>query len=477
LRNAAPTIRAFYNKSCNMSNYPHSSLWWDTLQESLKQANRPALDGDLDVDVAIVGAGFTGLWTAYYLQGRNPSLRIAIVEAQVAGFGASGRNGGWCSALFPTGIDKLARMFGRDKALAMQDAMHATVHEVERVITKEHIDCEWQRGGTLVLARSQVQLEAAHSEIADWRLWGYGESDYILLNAQLASARAKATKVLGATWTPHCAALHPAKLVRSLANLVESRGVKIYENTQALKISPHAVATSNGVVSAAYVVRATEGYTAQLAGHKRDVAPIYSLMIATEPLSESMWDEIGLSNRETFSDYRNVIIYGQRTADNRLAFGGRGAPYHFGSQIDQRFDLHPQVHAALYATLIEMFPVIAGTKITHSWGGSLGVARDWMASCGLEKSTGLAWAGGYVGDGVGTSNLAGRTLADLITGTDSDLTELPWVNHKSRKWEPEPLRWLGINLGLKAMTIADRTELRSRKRSRLAHFANRFIGH
>ena len=460
-----------------MNSYPHPSLWWETLPTGLAHANRPALVGDLDVDVAIVGAGFTGLWTAYYLQERNPALRIAIIEAQVAGFGASGRNGGWCSALFPTGMDKLARIFGRDRALAMQDAMHSTVTEIERVIAKERIDCDWQLGGTLVLARSVVQLEAAQSEIDDWRSWGYGESDYALLDEKQTRARAQATHLLGATWTPHCAALHPAKLVRSLANLVESRGVQIYENTQALEISPHSVATSNGTVSATYVVRATEGYTAKLAGHKRDVAPIYSLMIATEPLSESVWEEIGLSNRETFSDYRNVIIYGQRTADNRLAFGGRGAPYHFGSQIDQRFDVHPQVHAALHATLIEMFPVIAGTKITHSWGGSLGVARDWMASCGLEESTGLAWAGGYVGDGVGTSNLAGRTLADLITGTHSELTDLPWVNHKSRKWEPEPLRWLGINLGLKAMTFADRTELRSHKRSHLAHFANRFIGH
>jgi len=459
-----------------MTDYPHSSLWWETLPDVLRHANRPPLDQDVEVDVVIVGGGFTGLWTAYYLSESDPSLQIAVLESEVVGFGASGRNGGWCSALFPTGIDKLARKFGRDSALAMQEAMHATVSEVERVIAHESIECDWHRGGTLILARSELQREAAKAEIADWRSWGYSESEYALLDQAETVQRTGATAVIGATWTPHCAVMHPAKLVRSLAKVLANRGVKIYEQTRALNLGPHVVTTARGQIKAKFVVRATEGYTAQLSGHKRDVAPIYSLMIATEPLTEDVWEQIGLTDREAFSDYRNLIIYGQRTADNRLAFGGRGAPYHFSSRIDPSFDLHPQVHEELRRTLVEMFPVLANTEITHSWGGSLGVARDWMASCGLDPKTGLAWAGGYVGDGVGTSNLAGRTLADLITGEDSALTRLPWVNHHSRKWEPEPLRWLGINVGLRAMTIADSTERRTGKPSRLAKAAQRFIG-
>jgi len=460
-----------------MSNYPHSSLWWDTLPEGLKQAHRPTLTHDLDVDVAIIGAGFTGLWTAYYLHQRNPELRIAIVESEVAGFGASGRNGGWCSALFPTGIDKLARQFSPDQARAMQDAMHSTVSEVESVVAQERIDCDWKRGGSLTLARSELQRESAQTEVSNWRKWGYDESHYAFLDEQQTRERTQATDVFGAMWTPHCAVINPAKLVRSLANLVESRGVKIFEHTPALGIHPHSVKTADGQIRADIVVRATEGFTVGIGGYRRDVAPIYSLMIATEPLSEEIWQHIGLDNRETFSDYRNVIIYGQRTVDNRLAFGGRGAPYHFASRIDPRFDLHPQVHKALHQTLVEMFPAIAQAQVTHTWGGSLGVTRDWMASCGLDTATGLAWAGGYVGDGVGTSNLAGRTLADLITHTDSHLAHLPWVNHHSRKWEPEPLRWLGINMGLKAMSMADYTQARSGKPSRLAKLTNRIIGH
>ncbi len=252
--------------------------------------------------------------------------------------------------------------------------------------------------------------------------------------------------------------------------------MKIYEQTAAIQIDPGIITTAAGVIRSKYVVRATEGYTANFAKAKREIAPIYSLMIATEPLSANTWQEIGLGDRQTFSDGRNLIIYGQRTADNRIAFGGRGAPYHFGSKIKPEFDLDPQVHNSLIKILAELFPVLTDVKITHKWGGPLGIARDWMASVGLDQSLGLAWAGGYVGDGVGTSNLAGRTLADLILGNKSELVKLPWVNHHSPKWEPEPLRWLGANVGLKAMTLADFSETRTGKSSRIPKLVGYFTG-
>jgi glycine/D-amino acid oxidase-like deaminating enzyme len=199
-------------------------------------------------------------------------------------------------------------------------------------------------------------------------------------------------------------------------------------------------------------------------------------MLATEPLPDDVWSAIGLSDRQTFSDGRHLIIYGQRTADGRLAFGGRGAPYHLGSRIHPGFDLNSRVHRVLWQTLTELFPVLESYAVTHTWGGPLGIARDWSASCGLN-SDGLAWAGGYVGDGVGTSHLAGRTLADLILGRSTALTSLPWVAHRSRRWEPEPLRWAGINLGLQAMALADRTERRSGRPSALARAVSDHLGH
>lgn len=459
-----------------MTDYRSKSLWWNTLPEEFAAGNRPTLHNEIDVDVAIVGAGYTGLWTAYYLQRQNPDLTIAILEAEVAGYGASGRNGGWCSAYFPTEIDKLGREFGRDAARAMQDAMHDTVTEVENVVREEKIDCDWQRGGTLMFARTPLQWHRAQEYIQHWRDWDYGPEHYSLLNADESKERANASNTFGATYTPHVAAINPAKLVRRLAQIVEERGATIYEHSPVTRIAPGVAETENGVVRARYVVRATEGYTKTIAGAKREIAPIYSLMIATEPLGADVWEQIGLQERETFGDWRNLIIYGQRTADNRFAFGGRGAPYHFGSSIKDDYDKHEKVHSSLLGVLAEIFPAAANATVTHSWGGPLGVARDWMASAGLDHETGLAWAGGYVGDGVGTTNLAGRTLADLITHQDTAITSLPWVNHKSPNWEVEPLRWIGANAGLRIMTAADNSEDKSGKPSKLASVVNGFLG-
>jgi glycine/D-amino acid oxidase-like deaminating enzyme len=425
------------------------------------------------VDVAIVGAGFTGLWTAYYLLGADPSLRVAVVEQEFAGFGASGRNGGWCSALFPTSAATLAREHGHAAAAAQYGALRDSVAEVVRVAAVEGIDADVVQGGTVVVARSAPQLARADAEVAEAAEFGI---ELHRLDAEAARHRLNSTSVLGGTFAPHCAAIQPFKLVRGLAAAVEARGATIHEGTPARTVAPHLVTTSDGVLHADVVVRATEGYTARLPNLRRAIAPVYSLMIATEPLPEATWREIGLAERETFSDYRHLIIYGQRTADGRLAFGGRGAPYHFGSRIKPGYDTVPHVFDALQATLVELFPVLRDVTVTHRWGGPLGVARDWHASVGLDRSTGLAWAGGYVGDGVSTTNLAGRTLTDLVLQRPSPLVELPWVGHRSRPWEPEPLRWLGANAGLRAMTWADAAEARRGHPSRAASAVNRIIG-
>ncbi len=359
-----------------------------------------------------------------------------MVESEVAGFGASGRNGGWCSALFPTSLGE-----------TQDAAMRASVDEVLAVAAAEGIDCHAAKGGTIVLARTPAQLARARAE--------YGDR---VLSPADAGEHLRASGTLGATYTPDCAAIHPGRLVRGLADVVTRRGVRLYERTPATSIEPGLVRTPGGTVRARYVVRATEGFTPRLPGLARAVVPVYSLIIASEPLPPSVWDEIGLARRETFSDHRHLIIYGQRTADDRLVLGGRGAPYHLGSRIRPEFDRDHRVFAGLHATLLELFPVLAGARFTHAWGGPLGIPRDWCASVGLDRTTGLAWAGGYVGDGVSTTNLAGRTLCDLVLERDSELTDLPWVGHHSPRWEPEPLRWLGINAGLRAMTLADAEE-------------------
>jgi glycine/D-amino acid oxidase-like deaminating enzyme len=399
-----------------------------------------------------------------------------VVEAEVAGFGASGRNGGWCSALFPASSASLAEIGGRDGALAQHAAMRATIGEVERVLSEESIDADFARGGIISLARTPAQLVRARAEVDEARTWGRGEDEIRLLDAAGAREVLAGTSVLGATYTPDCAAIHPMRLARALADAVVRLGVRLFEHTRAHELGPGRVVTTGGVVRAGTVVRATEGYTADIPGQHRRLVPIYSLIVATEPLGPDVWEQIGLARRETFTDYRHLLVYGQRTADGRIVFGGRGAPYHFGSRVRPGFDRDEKVFDRLRETLVDLLPVLADTRITHSWGGCLGVPRDWCASVGLDRGTGFAWAGGYVGDGVSTTNLAGRTLRDLILERDTELVRLPWVNHESPGWEPEPLRWLGVNAGLRAMAAADVTEGISGRPSRLARVVSRFLG-
>ena len=446
--------------------YRHLSLWHD--QHPGGWEPRPCLPGDTDVDVAVVGAGFTGLWTAYWLLREDPSLRVAVLEREVAGFGASGRNGGWCSALFPTSWARLEREGGPGAARAMQHELEQTVADVGQVAAEEGIDCDFVQGGTISLARGPAQLTRARAHVADARAHGFGPTTLDLLDADQTRARVRAERVLGAVTSAHCAALDPARLVRGLAQAVERRGGVVHEQTAVLSVAPGRVVTTHGTVRADVVLPAVEGWTAQLPGHRRDLVPVYSLMLATEPLPDHVWAEIGLADRATFTDERHLTIYGQRTADGRIAFGGRGAPYHLGSRVDPAYDRDARVHANLHATLVDLFPVLADAEVTHTWGGNLGVPRDWFPSVGLDRTTGLAWAGGYVGDGVATSHLAGRTLADLVLHRDTARTHLPWVRRRTRRWEPEPLRWAGVTGVTALMTHADRTEARTGRPSRAA---------
>jgi glycine/D-amino acid oxidase-like deaminating enzyme len=441
------------------------SLWHDTLPAEDTMAPRAPLPGDLDVDVAIVGAGYTGLWTAHYLRAADPTLRIAVLERTVAGFGASGRNGGWASAIMPMALSTIAHASSRDGAMRMQREMYGAVDEVGRAAAELGIDCHFAKGGEIEFVRNPAQVQRAREVVAEAARWGL--DDVRWLDVAEAAAIGAPTNLLGAVHTPHCAAIHPARLVRGLAASVEARGVAVHEQTTVRSIEPHRVLTDHGTVRAEVVVRATEGFTPSLAGQRRAIVPVYSLMIATEPLADHVWDAIGLAERTTFTDGRHSIIYGQRTADGRFAFGGRGAPYHFGSAVKPEFDRDDRVHEMLERTLREMFPQIGTAAITHRWGGPLGLPRDWFCGVGLDRATGMAWAGGYVGDGVTTTNLAGRTLCDLILHRDSDLTSLPWVGHRSRAWEPEPIRWLSIRASLRLPSGADAHEERTGRPDRL----------
>jgi len=444
------------------------SLWLETCADDLTP--RASLREDIKVDVAVVGAGLTGLWTAYHLVANAPALRVVVVDREIAGWGASGRNGGWCSSLFAAPWARIQNQHGRTGAQALRRALERTVDDVGHWCDRHQVDAHFVKGGTLTLARGAAQAERVRREVVVDREYAGDETRW--LDSTEARQRLAASNVDGAMFSPHCAAIQPARLARGLARVVESLGVIVYERTPAIAIENRTVATPSGRITADVVVQATEGYTTTLPGRRRMLAPVWSLIVATEPLSADLWAELGWASRETVTDGRHVIIYAQRTADDRIVFGGRGAPYRFGSGTDGVVG-HARTFRHLDAALREMFPAVRDARITDRWGGVLGVPRDWMPSVGFDRVAGYAWAGGYVGDGVGCSALAGKTLAELILELDTPDTRLPWVGHQWRQWEREPLRWLGIHgVGI-LLSAADRVEARTGRRSRFAEMAER----
>jgi glycine/D-amino acid oxidase-like deaminating enzyme len=453
------------------------SLWADTLPDAERATGSPSGTHDTpasgvptSADVAIVGAGLTGLWTAWYLLERDPTLRVVVIERDTIGFGASGRNGGWCSPFLPMSLPTVATRHGDAAAHRMQVAMHHTVAAVGAFVDEHGAPGMFQRGGSITLARSRPQADRLRAHVHEQHRFGFDDTDYRWVGPDEARSMCGAADVLGGVFTPHCAAVHPLRLTHAVARAVLATGATILEHTEVERIERGRAVTSSGTIRADVVVRATEGYTPQLPGERRTLLPIYSLMIATEPLPQAVWDHIGLHDRPTFADGRHLIIYGQRTADDRLAFGGRGAPYHFGSVVRPEFDTDDRIRQLLTDSLRQLLPVIGDAVITHHWGGVLAAPRDWACSVRFDRTTGLATAGGYVGDGLSTTNLAGRTLAALIAGhddRDEELVRLPWVGHRSRRWEPEPLRWIGVNAARAAARRADLVEERTGHTSRM----------
>ncbi|MFE5396291.1 NAD(P)/FAD-dependent oxidoreductase [Streptomyces sp. NPDC056568] len=454
------------------------SFWY--ADDGLPAAAREPLGGDASADVVIVGGGYTGLWTAYYLKRAAPFLRITVLEQKFCGYGASGRNGGWLYNGI-AGRDRYARLHGHAAAARLQRAMNDTVDEVIRVAAAEGIDADVHKGGVLEVACTPAQaarLRAFHeTEVA------FGEKDRELYGARETAERIRVADAVASTWTPHGARLHPVKLVKGLAAAVERLGVTIHESTPVTEIRPRNAVTPYGTVRAPHVLRCTEGFTASLRGQRRTWLPMNSSMIATEPLTDQQWEAVGWAGRETLGDMAHAYMYAQRTADGRIALGGRGVPYRFGSRTDNDGTTGAATVEALREILVRFFPALAGVQIEHAWSGVLGVPRDWCATVTLDRSTGLGWAGGYVGSGVATAHLAARTLCDLVQqdsgqGGRTDLTDLPWVGHRVRRWEPEPLRWLGVQ-GLYAVyREADRRERASHRAgsSRLARLADRVSG-
>lgn len=441
------------------------SLWLDTAPD--RPAPQVGLDGRGQADVVIIGAGFTGLWTAYYLSEFAPERSVLIIEAEHVGYGASGRNGGWCTTEMPTLLANLVRRYGPMAAMRFYRAAGRSLDEIEKVLSTEGIDASWQRDGSLYVARNEPQRR----RLLAWQDMRrrLGINDMTFLEGTAARERLAVKGVLAAGFTPNCAAVQPARIAFGLAEALRRRGVTIAEGTRAVHIGPGRVTTDRGEIRAKVILCATEAYTGSLTGHTRRVLPVISRVIATAPIPDPAWQALGWHDRVTVADSRYQFVYFQRTADNRLIAGGRGVGYRVNAAS------HGRVFTRLHAATVELFPALSNVAVTHRWSGAYGLHRDSEPAVVFDPSSGMGHAGGYGGEGIALSNLAGRTLAALVTGVQRAETRLCWANHRARLWEPEPLRLIGVRAVAGAASWADDYEDRTGRVAPLAGLVMRRV--
>ncbi|WP_420381548.1 NAD(P)/FAD-dependent oxidoreductase [Novosphingobium sp.] len=440
-------------------------FWKDSLGEVLPRA---ALTGDETVDVAILGGGFSGLWTAYFLLRANPGLSVAIIEKHTCGHGASGRNGGWCSPRYPVLVDELERKFGAEAARATILAQYAIIEDIGRICEEEGIDAHFRQGGLLSVARSARQWAGLQATFATYDRLGLAH-DVTLIDAAATLAKVRISKVLGGMSTVAGASIHPARLVSGLARAVEARGGRIYEGTAVTAVRPGNLSsgqaamleTSGGVVTARRaVVMAGEAYLSTVPGWHRQILPMSSVIVATAPLDNATWAAIGWDGYEGISSGAYTKDYLTRTRDGRILFGSRGAPYLFGSKMPESALADPALYGPIIKTLREWFPVLTDVPITHAWGGYLGVPRDGLPSVFFDKARGLANIYGYTGRGVATTALAGRALAGLIGDVPAMVPDLPMIRAPGQLWEIEPARWVGVRYIQNAFARIDAADFR-----------------
>jgi glycine/D-amino acid oxidase-like deaminating enzyme len=348
------------------AHYRARSLWLDGIPEPLTP--RLGLGADADCDVAIVGAGFTGLWTAYYLKQHQPGLRVVVVEREIAGYGPSGRNGGAVGPGFPGSFAAYGIRDGDESVLRAIREAKAVVDEVGRVIADEGIECGYLKAGGLVVATTEPQRARLLARPAG--LYDQDDDELLLEPGKLAEL-VRIPGVLASRFSPHAARVDPARLVRGLANVCERLGVTIHERTAALDLAPGRVRCAAGTLRADTVVRATESYTSQLPGQRLRYLTLYSLMIATEPLPPEVWEQLGWRDGLEIEDLHHLFFYAQRTMDGRIAIGGRGAPYRLRRPLSEANERSEAVAQRLGRSLRRHFPAAAAATITHHWGGPL----------------------------------------------------------------------------------------------------------
>jgi glycine/D-amino acid oxidase-like deaminating enzyme len=443
-------------------------------------ATRPALRRDLEADVCIIGAGFTGLWAARRILAHKPDANVVVVEAEHVGYGASGRNDGWLCTTMSAHQGRLAKFAGQAAVVDFQRLMVASPRRIVEILDQEGIEAQASVSGHLTVARTAAAWRRLRQERDHLVEWGYSPDRLQLLDAAEARSRIAVEGAVGGLFDPDTAKVDPAAMVLGLARAVERRGAVIYERTRARQVRPGRVALAGGgAVTAANILVCAEAESGGIKGvPARRIVPVNSSIVMTVPLGEEVWGRVGWDGLECFSDAANVFTYAQRTPDGRIAIGGRGKPYRFGSRTAGRGEVDQATIAALTARLRDYFPGLPDRLIDHAWCGSIGVTRDWCAFVHHNPTTGLGWAGGYAGHGVTSAFVAARTMVDRMLEIDTPYAAAPWFGYRPPLWEPEPLRWLGIRGMYKLFAFADRHEETARldRSSVLARVGGRLAG-
>ena len=435
------------------------SLWRGDEQIAM----RNSLSSNKSVDIAIIGGGFSGLWSAYHLKQIQPSLNIAIFEKNYVGFGASGRNGGWASAEYPTSSSRLIKEHGVQVYQNLRRSLIESIDEIGQIAKSNNWQIEYAKGGSLVFATNNAQLNRISQDL---------DNEHNFLNTVEAKQLLNVNNIKGGLFTPHCAALNPFKLTRALAKYLEDKGVEIFENSKVDQISDKKILVNGFEIDCHISIRATEAFTAGK-WMKNQQIPIYSLMVATEPLTSEQLIQVGNLQRATFQEACHLITYAQITGDNRLAIGGRGVRYKLFSRLSERSEVDNRMHSALERRALRWFPQLEGIKFQYRWGGPVALTRRWQSYLNFDQTSGRAAIGGYVGDGVTLSYLAAKTLAQKINNIK--IADLPFVDQKIGKWEPEPIRYLAVNAGFKATVAADFEERISNRPSFISKLVDPLI--
>lgn len=436
-----------------LQNLGSSSYW----HETSRRVPGPALTGRHDVDVAIVGGGYTGLWTAYQLRKAEPSMKVAVIEREVIGFGASGRNGGFAMTLLDMSLAHLRRNHGDAAAKAAHDAVAASVEEMGQAIAENDIECEWKHGGLMVVATNRGQQQRVDRDLEAAEALGL--DGFTRLSREKAQAEVHSPTYVGGLREEHCAVVHPAKLVRGLARVVEGMGVDVFEGTDIETIDESGgklrVISPKGVMYADQVVLATNAWAIETPWFQKKVVPLYTYIAMTEPLTDEQWATVGWESHCGIEDKRNYVHYYRRTLDGRILWGGSDGIIPFRGRVSPRLDRNDKILERLTGTFRRTFPQLRDVRFTHHWGGPVGITVDFVPLFGTLLEGRLHYGLGYNGHGVAPSHTGGKILRDKVLGKPSELTELCIVDSKEPGFPPEPLRWIGGGLTRRALLRQD----------------------